>query len=322
MAAAVAVVLGVLAVGAIYQAVALRHDRSSNPPPGLLVDVGGYRMHLDCTGQGSPTVIFDSGLGDTWLSWYKVQPAISQFARVCSYDRAGLGWSDASPGPRTSRVIAEELHTLLQNAKINAPYVIVGHSFGGFDVRMYNALYPDEVVGMVLVDATYPYQYKRFSPELTKSNNTFLRWESLRRDLIPFGIARLAGWCGQGAAELRPVLRAIDCRIGPWREHMAEWNNFDLSSGQVKATPSLGNMPLVVISHDPGLGGTDDPAKSMNLAWDQMQSELANLSTRSSHIIATGSGHMIQQDRPDLVIAAIHAVVDESQSANATSDSR
>ena len=110
--------------------------------PGQLVDVGGYKMHIDCTGQGSPTVILESGLGDTYISWHKVQPQIAQFARVCSYDRAGLGYSDSSPRPRTSRIFAEELHTLLHNAGISGPpYILVGHSMGGFDVRLYASLY-------------------------------------------------------------------------------------------------------------------------------------------------------------------------------------
>ena len=108
--------------GALYQWVADYRDRSMNPPPGLLVNVDGFTMHLYCVGQGSPTVVLDSGIGDSWLSWRKVQPEVAQFTRVCSYDRAGMGWSDKSPNPRTSNFIAIELHTVLKNASILLPF--------------------------------------------------------------------------------------------------------------------------------------------------------------------------------------------------------
>jgi len=111
-------------------------DRRFHPMPGQLVDVGGYQMHIDCTGRGSPTVILDSGLGGGYADWYKVQPKIAQFARVCSYDRAGIGYSESSPHSRTSKVIAEELHTLLHNAGVLPPYILACHSMGGFDVRL------------------------------------------------------------------------------------------------------------------------------------------------------------------------------------------
>jgi pimeloyl-ACP methyl ester carboxylesterase len=133
-----------------------------------MVDVGGYRLHLYCTGEGSPTVILEAGGGNPWLSWYQVQPQVAQFTRVCSYDRAGLGWSDPSPKPRTTKVIADELHTLLHNAGITAPFVLVGHSLGGLDARMFASQYPSEAVGMVLVDSSHPDQDDRFPPDAQK----------------------------------------------------------------------------------------------------------------------------------------------------------
>jgi hypothetical protein len=122
-------------IGMIYENIFEARDRRFNPMPGKRFDAGGYKMHIDCTGEGSPTVILDSGLGDTYVSWRKVQPQIAKFARVCSYDRAGLGYSDSSSQPRTSKVIATELHALLQAAGIAPPYVLVGHSMAGFNVR-------------------------------------------------------------------------------------------------------------------------------------------------------------------------------------------
>ncbi|HKO19536.1 MAG TPA: alpha/beta hydrolase, partial [Acidobacteriaceae bacterium] len=150
------VVMCFLAIAAMYQRISHSLDLRENPPPGQLVDVGGYRMHIHCTGQGSPTVILDSGLADSSLSWFKVQPEIARFTRVCSYDRAGLGWSDESRYPRESKVFVEELHTLLRKAGINPPLILVGHSMGGFDVLLYADRYRDEVKGMILVDSAYP----------------------------------------------------------------------------------------------------------------------------------------------------------------------
>jgi hypothetical protein len=117
------------ATGAAYQSISVVRDRRDYPMPGRLVDVGGYKMHIYCTGQGTPTVILDSGLGDSFTSWRKVQPQVAQYTRVCSYDRAGLGYSDPSPNSRTSKDIAQELYRLLHNAGIPAPVVIVGHSW-------------------------------------------------------------------------------------------------------------------------------------------------------------------------------------------------
>ena len=185
----------VLLAGAAYQFVSSRRDLLMHPPPGRLIDIGGYRLHLDCVGSGSPTVVFDAGGADDSLAWYKVQPEISQHVRACTYDRAGLGWSDPSPLPRTSRVIAIELHTLLQRAQVYGPYVLVGHSLGGMNVRMFAALYPQEIGGMVLVDSVYPYQYNRLPAGLRASNDRYLRRFGYFKDTMPFGWPRLSGWC-------------------------------------------------------------------------------------------------------------------------------
>lgn len=296
-------------VGAVYQAIAAFRDRRDHPPPGRLVDVGGFKMHIDCVGNGSPTVILESGLGDTWLAWYKVQPVLSRNTRVCSYDRAGMGWSDPSPRPRTARVIAEELHGLLQTARIGPPFVTVGHSQGGLYVRLYADLFPADVVGMVLVDSAHPDQYDRFPQELRRSNEAFLRKESWKRKSMPFGLPGLLGWCGSGPAEIRPMLRAVDCRSGPWAEHLAEYNAWSEDASEVRESKPLGDLPLIVISHDPEQGVSTSFDREMNRTWRELQSDLTRLSTNSTQIIAKGSSHNIQMDRPDLVVQAIHRLV-------------
>jgi pimeloyl-ACP methyl ester carboxylesterase len=305
--------------GAVYEWVASQRDRRLNPPPGLLVDVGGYKMHLYCVGKGSPTVVLDSGLGDSWLAWYKVQPQIAQFTRVCSYDRAGMGWSDPSPKSRTSSVVAEELYTLLHNAGIAPPFVLSGHSLGGLNMRMYAGRYRTDVVGMVLVDAT-PDHFDRFPPELESLNAAFLRKESLRQSTMPLGIPRLMGWCGKGQAEVRSMLRAVDCRLSSWREHLAEYHAGEESRAEARATGPLGDIPLIVISHDPD-HPADGFAKAMQNGWNETQAELLHLSTNSSQVIAEGSTHNIQVDRPDAVIAAIRKVVEEYQAQGAVAKS-
>ena len=309
-AAASVVCLAILiaGAGATYQLIAGLRDRRAHPPPGKMIDVGGFRMHLYCVGQGSPAVILDSGLSDTSLHWYKVQPQVARFTRVCSYDRAGLGWSEPSPRPRTSRVIAGELHTLLVKAGVRPPFVLVGHSFGGLNVRMYASLYPSDLSGMVLVDACHPEQNRR----LPQAGNPWREAMLWQKRLMPFGIPRLLGWCGQGMEEVQPAFRSYDCTVQQKLGWFAEEDSFNESLRQVGATGSLGDMALVVLSHDPGARQTGfggPQLKSLEASWMQMQEELARLSSRGSRRIARGCSHMMHLERPDLVAGAIRDVV-------------
>jgi pimeloyl-ACP methyl ester carboxylesterase len=301
------------AAGFFYENISEARDRRFHLMPGQLVDVGGYKMHIDCTGLGAPTVILDSGLGDSFLSWRKVQPKIAGFTRVCSYDRAGIGYSDSSPRARTSRDIAEELHTLLHKAGIPAPFVLVGHSMGGYDVRLYASLYRSEVAGMVLVDASHPEQKKRFPPAVNDLDAGWIRQAEFLEFATPVGVTRLLGFCGND-----DDVRAADCNFHSTREGVAELKTFPESATQVAATGSLGDMPLAVLSHDPDKlqpGLPEDVVKPINDAWQQMQDELTQLSTKGTHMIAKGSGHNVQRDRPDVVIDAVRGVVEQARQA-------
>ena len=146
-------IIGLSLIGYIYEPIAEARDAKAYPPPGQMVDMGGYRLHINCTGKGSPTVVIESGWGDMSATWGWVQPEVAKTTRVCTYDRAGMGWSEASPQPRTAREYAQELHTLLEKANEHGPYVLVGHSMGGFTMIVYAQDYPDEVSGLVLVDS-------------------------------------------------------------------------------------------------------------------------------------------------------------------------
>jgi pimeloyl-ACP methyl ester carboxylesterase len=307
------------AAGFIYENISEARDRRFNPMPGRLVDVGGRKMHIDCTGEGSPTVILESGLGDSYVSWRQVQPEIAKFARVCSYDRAGLGYSDASSEPRTSKVIAQQLHELLRTAQVNPPYVLVGHSMGGYDVRLYASLYQNEIVGMVLVDSSHPDQENRFPPDLKKMEGRWHREARLFKAIMPFGVPRLFGMCDDD-----PHIRATDCNFNTAREAVAESNAFPESAAQTASTGPFGYMPLAVLSHDPDKPSSEMPpelARSVNTEWEKMQEEMAHLSTRGTQTIARNSAHYIQNDRPDVVINAVHSIVDQARSNSATNSS-
>ena len=302
--------------GFLYENISEARDIRFNPAPGRRYDVGGYKMHIDCIGEGSPTVVLESGLGDSYISWRKVQPEITKFTRVCSYDRAGLGFSDSSPQPRTSKVIAQELRALLNAAGVAPPYVLVGHSMGGYDVRLYASLYRGEVAGMVLVDASHPDQENRFPAELRNMEGIWQREAMFLEYGMPFGVPRLIGLCDESPAE-----RAAECNFHSAREGVVELQTFKESAAQTAATGSLGNLPLAVLSHDPEKPSADLPpdlAKPTNEAWEKMQEELAHLSTRGTQTVVKGSSHYIQIDKPEVVIATVHDVVTQARQAQPT----
>lgn len=162
---AILVAMPVLAVGvgAVYQTVATRRDLAATPAPGRLVNVGSHRLHIWCMGSGTPTVILESGLGGSSFGWARVQPRLAQFAAVCSYDRAGVGYSDAGPAPRTSGRIADELSRLLDSARVQLPVILVAASLGGFSARIFASTQPTRVAGLVLVDASHEDQNRRLA---------------------------------------------------------------------------------------------------------------------------------------------------------------
>ena len=306
--------------GLLYQSIASAQDARSFPPPGKLIDVGGYRLHLYCTGAGrpgSPTVILEGGLGDTSLVWSKVQPGVASFTHVCSYDRAGYGWSDTGPLPRTDRHVITELHMLLTRAGVPGPYVLVGHSSGGLIMRLYASTYPQQVAGLVLVDSSHEDQDRY--PELRPTGTNLL---PLCQALAPFGILRLLGYLNGDVAEDPPTVQLADkahlyqtryCQTVSDEE--AAW---DESLAQVRAARHpLGQLPLVVLTR-----GIPDADPQLARDWQALQRDLASLSSHSVHIIATRSGHYIQLDQPDLVIAAIKQVLTERCSTRSNASMR
>jgi pimeloyl-ACP methyl ester carboxylesterase len=318
------------AAGAVYNAVATARDQRRFPPPGGLVSVEGLRLHLDCRGEGSPTVIFESGLGDPALAWTLVQPEVARFTRACSYDRAGAGYSGEprNDHPRDGRTLAGELHALLSVAGVTGPYVLVGHSFGGLLVRVFAAAFPAEAAGVVLVDATHEDQIARLEAHLSPAAH---RAAMLRRQLPKavrvnrFGILRL--WPAVAGLDPRaPVygrlppatLQAftfLKLQTKALRANLAELDTFEETLAQTRAASTLGNLPLVVLAARviPSDLSPADAETYGRLWFGELQPELARLSTRGRLVVVDGSGHRISFERPDAILEAVRAVVDEAR---------
>jgi pimeloyl-ACP methyl ester carboxylesterase len=327
------VLLGILALplvaGAIYQAIETWRDRRRFQPPGRFVRVNGRRMHIHVTGEGAPTVVFESGMGASCLSWTLVQPQVARFSRAVSYDRAGHGWSDPAPEPRTALQIAQELNTLLNATGLPGPYVLVGHSFGGYVNRAYAHLYPDRVAGIVLVDSVHPAEWKKPTPEQLRLIEAGLRYAWIavwlaRLGFVRFCLARLARGLprmGRAAAsafgvslaaavqriagEIRklpapilPVVRALWSQPKNFMslgQHVAA---LPVSAAQAAAVRSLGDLPLVVVS--------GDHHAAPHIDW---QRDLAQLSSCGRHLVASDCGHWVHLDHPEVVTRAIREVV-------------
>jgi pimeloyl-ACP methyl ester carboxylesterase len=315
----------VVAAGAIFQFSMTLWESHRYPPPGKLVDIGGLRLHISCRGAGSPTVIMEAGPNDSSVIWHLVQPEISRFTRVCSYDRAGFGWSDAPNEPRTSSNIANELERLLSRAAVPRPYVLVGHDFGTLDLRVFTARHRQEVAGMVFVDSVHPDIHHRPPFNVAAQSTVANIYYHVIPWTVPLGVPRILGWCRDNFtfpnqpkewAQLAPEAIAQYCRLQSWRTEQAQATDED---GSLPATTGpFGDMPLVVMSHDPEVndfGGFFSPADLVNAerAWMEMQEELKGLSSRSKRIVAKGSPHWIQIHRPELVADAVQEIVNDAR---------
>lgn len=292
--------LCVLPVGTLSQ----EEDTAQNPPPplGKLVDVGGYRVHLYCTGTGSPTVVI-VGAGFSF-NWGLVQPSVAKLTQVCSYDHSGIGWSDDGPKDSCSLRV-NEIHAALKNAGVKAPYVIVGHSLGALVARLYAGRYADEVAGMVFVDHAITFPLKFLSPPPSGAT-------APPRLPPPMPSAPSGG----GGIESDPNfsnLSSRDRELHLWfmsqiRNQRTLQSNHEIMPecvAQADATSkerlhTLGNKPLVNVSTDEG---THSPE------YAKLQADLLSLSENSKQVVAEKSGHFIIVDRPDVVIDAIRQVV-------------
>jgi len=311
--------LALAAMGALYQAAATAIDRRSYPPPGQLVDVGGYQLHIQCAGTGSPTVILDAAADMMSADWGWIQPAVAQRTRVCTYDRAGMGWSDPGPLPRDAQHISAELHTLLMKAGLNGPYVLVGHSAGGLYMRMYAADYPDEVVGMVLVDPGHPDMDIRI-PALQAKNAEDARLVSTLSILSYLGVPRLLGIGNANTQDLPPQQRAEASAATVTPQHWATIRALieatPATYDEVRGTGGLGNRPLIVISATTAWLTPGAPADDARRILNDLHTELAALSSQSRHDLVAGATHgslVHNRDHAQVTIAAINQVVEAAR---------
>ncbi|MFZ5883193.1 MAG: alpha/beta fold hydrolase [Chloroflexota bacterium] len=256
--------------------------------PGDKIDVGGYRLYLDCKGEGSPAVILEAGLEGDATTWKDVHPQGAQFTRVCRYDRAGLAHSDYGPTPRDAERTAQDLHTLLTLANIPPPYILVGHSFGGLLIRRYQHDFPEEVTGMIFVDAVHE------------------------------------DWWEQALALLPPASADEPARLASFRLYLtAGWrdpaNNFEAMDipavvAQVRETNGLGALPVTVLTAEnftvlnPGL--PPDLEQALANLFREQQARLAALSTNGRQTIVPETGHNIPRQNPAVVVEAIRAMIE------------
>lgn len=300
-------VLALSAVGAGYQTTSQALDTNAYPMPGQLIDVGGHKMHLSCTGSGSPTVVLEPGAGEmsAFLGW--VAPDVARETRVCVYDRAGRGWSEPAAGTQDGTRIATDLHTLLHQAGIPGPYVLAGHSFGGLYVLNYAAQYPEDVAGLVLVDSTAP---AASTPGNARAASTGAGYDALGRisaaasAVARLGLARLAAPFSYDTlpAHSRDVARASVATANHIGSSVDEYLTGNASMVQARALVDFADKPLVVLTA--GRGSAPD--------WFAKQDRLAELSTNSAHHVVPGASHaslIEDQDDAATVIKAINDVL-------------
>jgi len=329
--------VAVITCGAVYEAVGTWRDSQRFPQIGRSVTAGKLTLNINCSGSVLPTVILDSGLGLSSLGWIQIQPQIAKYARVCSYDRAGYGWSDSAPdGPRTSLQIAKELKGLLDAGGEKGPYILVGPSFGGFNIRVYTGLFPAEVGGLVFLDASHEDQQARIDEivpaakeqrikageDQKRANRSELMLAKVK---VPLGIERLQSTLKPEkpepafgmSAELMEEFNYLDQQLKT-REAVAAESAGMLESGQqAKASGTLGDRPTIVVTGgkmdfrpDP-LFTPEAQAKLRNLWINVLQVEESHLSTRGRQVVLKDSGHVVQFERPDAVVDAVREIWSE-----------
>jgi len=302
-----------IAVAALasFNAIALYYYR--HPPPGNLYWVNGRAMRLECMGQGSPTIVLEAGGGKDGLTWAGIQPKLAVHTQVCSYDRAGLGWSDTGPSPRDADHVATELHGLLASAHIHIPVVLMGHSMGGLFIRDYAARYPTEVAGLVFEDSSTPLQnrqpaYRAF--EEPRKDTRFDRF--LNEATIELGIPRLLGMCSGRSDQANGISQRLfyeDRCHEPFQAMEAEMENFDLSGQETVNTGPFGDMPILILFHDLAIDAPDIP-RSLIEETKTDQDAFLRLSTRTRRVIVKNSGHFVHFDRPDVVEREVTDLID------------
>jgi pimeloyl-ACP methyl ester carboxylesterase len=330
----IAIAAFVVLSGWVYQQVGTARDRKRHSTPGNLVNLEGHSLHLLSMGEGSPTVVFESGLMSTVLSWQDVQPEIAKDTRAVSYDRAGLGWSDAGPAPRDAERIVSELHQLLDQAQVSPPFILVGHSFGGLTTRLFAARFPDEVAGLVLIDPVVPGEWNPASEHNQKRIRTGAKILRRATALSRLGLIRFVSFLLRvGAKPLaEPLVRLMSkgapkgdgtsssplfWNLPPSERAMApvfwvqpkftdtiasQLENLPRSAAQVAAAEDLKDVPVTIIS------AVNTPAKRK-----AEHVATAEVSSCGKHLTAARSGHWVVTDEPEVVLRAIREMIERTR---------
>jgi len=335
---AVVLLLGLL-VGFTYEQIGRRQDSQHPFRIGRAVDIGGRSLNINCAGSGSPAVILESGGGGYGgYGWRKVQAEVAKFTTVCWYDRAGEGWSDPAPTARSSATIVHDLHELLQRAPVAGPYVLVGHSIGGEYVRIFTSKFPSEVAGVVLVDSSHPDQHEppmMLSP-ITRMHKQVRQLACFALPIVTrFGVIRLFMRntpvyvppelnSQQSAAERAMRNQRVKAIEAEAAQGCAATQNGairpDKGSGDpetdeaARSAGTLGIRPLIVLTAGQ-YWKPDDPVAAREIAefhevWvNQLQPELARLSTNGKQIVVENSDHGIPEQAPESIVGAVHEIV-------------
>jgi pimeloyl-ACP methyl ester carboxylesterase len=311
-----ALLMVLAASGASYEAIMAAGDATRYPQPGQLVNVGGYHMHIHCVGQGSPTVILTSGAGGFSAEWSVVQPQLAQTTRVCAVDRAGLGWSEPGPAPRTPARIADELHTLLVNAGEPEPYVLMAHSAGGKHVRLFAQRHPQDTAGIVLIDPRSEYIEDHMTAAEADAERAGQQgFHRMLASMRPVGLIRLT-WAALWPSmlpvtaklpyDVRETIGVLQARPGDIATAQAENTSAAVDNDRLRGA-ALGDLPLVVLGAGSSVEHT--PHWRASLAYQ------AGLSTNSRLAIIPGSDHSIHWEDPALVVSAVRDVVDAARTS-------
>lgn len=323
------------AAGALYQRAGSSDDICKFPPRGRLVEAGGGRLHITEAGQGSPVVVFESGIAASCLNWTAIQAEVALFTRTCAYDRAGLGWSDPAESRRELSRLIDELHALLAAGGIAGPYVFAGHSFGGLLVRAYAVRYPNEVAGLILIDPLGAAEWQHLSEAqsrmlqrgvmLSRRGAMLARLGVVRLSLallargarrIPKLVARISSGRGESTlsrlvgevqkmpAEVWPIVQAHWCQPKCFIAMAQYLESLPASAGQAAQLANLPPIPISILS-------------AGNSTAEQIaeREEMARRSVHGKHIVVAGSGHWIHLDQPAIVINAIREMVEWLRSA-------
>lgn len=299
------IIVVIFGIGIGYEFISSLRDKNKyKTPPGELVHVGGHDLHILIMGErqaDQPVIVLDAGVGSNSLDWQKVQPQIAEFAQVVSYDRAGYGWSETSTIPRTPERIVHELHELLDNALVPPPYLLVGHSFGGIYSRLFLETYPDDVVGLVLVESSHPDMLaaRNTEPEIQRLKNV--------RRFQRFGIVRLM---------LPRILNRANHLEGEAFDQYVAFNLMDNANTLREAVPLFRDgielpetisVPLTIVSRQ------RDNDIATEKSWGEYQDKLAELSPDAVHIHTRSSSHWSALAEPDTVVAAIRTMFENVQ---------